>query len=190
MINIKNSKLEYFEIFKKRKKAKNYQKDCNNFKLKDKIREDLLQKQNNQCTYCERKIDKRNYHIEHIRQRDKFHKLECEYSNLVLSCNDENSCGKYKDSKKNPIAKYWQDEFIHPVLDNPEEYFSFNEDGQIFAIKENATRTIKYLNLNSPKLIRSRKHLILQLIYMKDIDNILEYFHEFDNLLKEYSIKA
>jgi uncharacterized protein (TIGR02646 family) len=186
MINVKNSRLEYFEIFKKSKKAKNYLQDCNDFELKEKIREDLLQKQHNQCAYCERKIDKKNSHIEHIRQRDKFHQFECEYSNLVLSCNDENSCGKYKDSQKNPIAKFWQDEFIHPVFDNPEEYFSFNEDGQILATKENATRTIKYLNLNSLKLIRSRKSLLLQLIYMKDIDNLLEYFNEFENLLKEY----
>jgi uncharacterized protein (TIGR02646 family) len=106
MINVKNSQLAYFEIFKKRKPAKNYLQDCNDFELKEKIREDLLQKQRNQCAYCERKIEKTNSHIEHIRQRDKFHQLECEYSNLVLSCNDGNSCGKYKDSQKNPIAKY------------------------------------------------------------------------------------
>jgi len=186
MIDVENSKLDYFEAYKKKHRAKNYQKDCDDFELRDKIRDDLLSKQRNQCAYCERKIDKKNSHIEHVRQRDRFHKLECEYSNLILSCNDESSCGKYKDSKKNSI-RYWQDEFIHPVLNNPKNYFRFNEDGQILATTEDAKETIKYLNLNSKKLIRIRKSLVLQMVHMQDMNMLLEYFKEFENLIGEFS---
>jgi len=186
MINVADTKLDYFELFKQKHKAKRYQKDCDNFELRDKIRDNLLYKQRNQCAYCERKISKIDSHIEHIRQRDKFPKLECEYSNLILSCNNENSCGKYKDSKKNSI-RYWQDKFIHPILDNPKEYFRFNEDGQILSTDKPAKETIKYLNLNNQKLIRIRKSLILQMVYMQDMDNISDYFDEFENLIMEFS---
>ncbi len=186
MIDVECYPLEYFENFKKKSNAKSYKDDCDSFELREKIRDDLLQKQKYQCAYCEKKIYKKNSHIEHIRQRDKFHKLECEYTNLVLSCNDENSCGKYKDSNKNPIAKQWQDEFIHPVVDNPKKYFIFNENGEILSFNQNAMKTIKYLNLNNPKLTRLRKNIILQLSYMDDVDNLLDYFNEFENLVKEY----
>jgi uncharacterized protein (TIGR02646 family) len=190
MINVENKKLEYFEDFKRKNNAKRYKEDCDNFELREKIREDLLIKQRNQCAYCERKIEnnKNSCGIDHIRQRDKFNNLECEYSNLVLSCKDEDSCENYKDSKKNHIAKQWEDSFIHPVVNNTNEFFKFR-GGRILPKNndKDAQNTIDYLNLNSDKLVRLRKNLTLQLDNMKDIDNLSDYFFEFENLVKEYT---
>jgi len=182
MIDVENTLLKYFETFKKKNKPKRYQEDCDDDNLKESIRTDLLVKQRGQCAYCERKLDKekQNFHIEHIQPRDKDHKLECEYSNLVLSCNDCDSCGKYRKSN------YWEDRFIHPVLNNPTEYFMFNEDGQILATDKNTIDTIEFLNLNSKKLIRLRKNIVFGLNSMKDIVDISEYFNEFENLVNEF----
>lgn len=180
MIDVENSKLEYFENFKRKNNAKNYERDCSDFELKDKIRDDLLKKQKNQCAYCERLINKENSHIEHISPRDKNTKLQCEYSNLVLSCNNIDSCGEYKGKK------IWLNNYIHPVLNNPTKYFNFNEDGKIFGKNEDAESTREYLNLNSDKLIRIRKNIILQLSYMDDIEDLNLYFKGFENLIEEF----
>jgi uncharacterized protein (TIGR02646 family) len=183
MIDVKNSKLEYFENFKKKNNAQNYIQDCDNFELKENIRKDLLKKQRNQCAYCERLLDinKQNFHIEHIEPRDNTKaKLECEYSNLVLSCNNDDSCGRYKGSR------HLEDGFIHPVLDNPTLYFKFNEDGQILTTDLNANKTKDFLNLNNNKLIRVRKNIVLELYNMGDIEGIENYFFEFENLVKQY----
>ncbi len=180
MINVENLALEYFETYKKKNKSTNYKDDCDDFELRNKIRDDLLFKQRNQCAYCERKIDNINSHIEHIEPRDKNHKLECEYSNLVLSCNTCDSCGKYKGSK------VWKNSFIHPVLNNPEEFFRFSSNGEILSVdrSQNTQDTIDFLNLNSRKLVSVRKNIVLKLSYMSDIENIFEQFNEFENLIK------
>jgi len=180
MIDVENSSLEYFETYRQKNKATNYQDDCNDFKLREKIRDDLFFKQRNQCAYCERKIDKSNSHLEHIEPRDKNHKLECEYSNLVLSCETCDSCGKYKDSKA------WSNNFIHPVLNNPTEFFRFSSNGEILAIDKDANKTIDFLNLNSRKLVSIRKNIVFYLQYMDNIENIFEQFGQFENLCKDY----
>lgn len=183
MINIEKSTLEFFEQFKKQKNATSYQDDCNDVELKKRVRDDLLAKQRGQCAYCERKIDEqnKNFHIEHIEPRDKNHKLECEYSNLVLSCNEKDSCGEYKGSKK------WENDFIHPVLNNPENSFKFSFNGEIGAYSESGSLTIDFLNLNSRKLVSRRKNVLLSLNAIDDgsnIEGVLEHFNEFENLLK------
>lgn len=180
MINVKNSPLEYFENFKKRNDVKRYQEDCNDFELRNAIRDDLILKQRGQCAYCERKITKDDSIIEHINPRDKSPELECEYSNLVLSCKSDDSCDNFKGSKK------WEDKYIHPVLNNPEEYFYFSANGEILSDNENGMETINFLNLNSKKLIRLRKDIILNLQYMQDIESISQYFNEHENLIKQF----
>jgi len=185
MINIENSILEFFEKYKKQKNATNYQDDCNDVELKKRIRDDLLAKQRGQCAYCEIKIENKNenFHIEHIEPRDKNHKLECEYSNLVLSCNEKDSCGEYKGSKN------WENYFIHPVLNNPEDFFKFSFNGEIISDSKDGSLTINFLNLNSRKLVSRRKSILLSLNAMDDdtnIESVVEHFAEFENLLKKY----
>ena len=112
MIDVENTSLEYFEAFKKKNNAKKYTEDCDNFDLREAIRDDLLIKQKFQCAYCESKITKEKSTIEHINPRSKSPKLECEYSNIVLSCQSKDSCDKFKD------RNIWKESYIHPVLIN------------------------------------------------------------------------
>jgi len=182
MIDVENIPLDFFETFKRKNNVKRYQEDCNDYELREKIRDDLILKQREQCAYCERKITKSTSHIEHIYPRDKNHKLECEYSNLVLSCESDDSCGKYKD------ATDFEKRFIHPVLDNPEKYFRFSSNGEILSINknQNVEDSIEFLNLNSAKLIRLRKKIFFALNSMREIEDISEYFFEFENLIKGF----
>ena len=181
MINVENISLEYFEDFKSKNNAKRYVEDCNDFDLRESIRNDLLIKQRDQCAYCESKITKEKSIIEHIYPRDKTALLECEYSNLVLSCKSDDSCDRFKDKN------IWEDRYIHPVLNNPEDSFYFSSNGEILSSKKNASDTINYLNLNSDKLKRRRKSIIFSLKSMTDIENLSSYFNEHENLIKQYT---
>jgi len=181
MINVENSILEYFENFKKKNNAKRYQEDCDNFDLRELIKDDLLIKQRSQCAYCESKITKKKSTIEHINPRSKSPKLECEYSNIVLSCKNEDSCDKFKGSSS------WNDNYIHPVLNNPEEFFYFSSNGEILSEHKNAIDTIDYLNLNSDKLKRIRKGIVFNLQELRGIEDISSYFNEHENLIKQYT---
>jgi len=181
MINVENSKLEYFEKFKKKNKVKRYSEDCNDFDLREAIRDDLIKKQRGQCAYCESKITKETCTIEHIHPRDKNNKLECEYSNIVLSCKNNDSCDKFKGQQ------VWLENYIHPILHNPEEYFTFLPNGEIISENQNALDTITYLHLDNDKLTRRRKDLIFSLASMKDVENISLYFNEHENLIKQYT---
>lgn len=50
------------------------------------------------CPYCERKVTLKNTHIEHIKPRGnpEFRGLAFVYQNLLVSCNDPQTCGIHK----------------------------------------------------------------------------------------------
>ena len=176
MINVENISLEYFEDFKSKNNAKRYLEDCNDFDLRESIRNDLLIKQRYQCAYCERKITKEKSIIEHISPRDKAPLLECKYSNIVLSCKSDDSCDRFKDKN------IWEDRYIHPVLNNPEESFYFSSNGQILGNDKDAKDTITFLNLDSNKLKRLRENIVLYSVpYVEDLE-----FEEHENLIKQF----
>lgn len=181
MINVENSILDYFESFKQKYNTKRYIEDCNNLELKKAIKDDLFRKQRGQCAYCESKITLEKCTIEHIQPRDKANALECEYSNIILSCKNTDSCDRFKGNN------VWLSDYIHPVLNNPEELFHFSSNGEIISENKNAIDTIAYLNLNSDKLKRIRKGIVFNLQNMRGIENISSYFNEHENLIKQYT---
>jgi uncharacterized protein (TIGR02646 family) len=106
----------------------------------------LKEEQNFLCTYCETRISDSNEksHIDHIRPRDKFPSLFDNYDNLTASCNKPNRCGKKK-------GKYWIEDFIHPVENEPSKYFYYLPDGTIQSNDLSGSNTIEFLNLNDCK---------------------------------------
>lgn len=63
----------------------------------------LKNEQQYYCAYCERRIyDYVDCHIEHIMPRDSYPNLFQNYENIIVSCNDKNSCGR---AKGNAYAK-------------------------------------------------------------------------------------
>lgn len=201
MLKLSKDEPECFKSFKTKYTPHSYGDDCDDHTLRECLRVALLSEQNKQCFYCEKKIenDTAKVHIDHIKQRNIYHKLECEYSNMVLSCNGngEKHCGKYKDKRG-----VWDDsKYIRIVSDselqeNPVDFFDYMSHGDIKVKKslgEDKTRrannTIEYLNLNDTELVKTRRKIVLQLEMYKqsgfDIGEIFTYFNEFESLFKE-----
>ena len=199
MLNPNRSEPECFISFKVKNNPHSYQDDCNEYELRKCLREALIEEQKYQCFYCEKKIvdDSSKVHIDHIKQRNVYHKLECEYHNMALSCNDKNHCAKYKDNQE-----IWDDnKFLRIIVDNlqlqekPSDFFIYMSNGKITVKKhlsenekKRAINTINYLNLNHTDLVSTRENIFSQLEMYKsygyEIDEIYTFFNEFENLFK------
>lgn len=201
----KKDEPEFFSEFKKKEKPKDW-KDLD-FEIKRKLKKYMLdneQKIDNKsyCPYCEMilsfedsdlKEDKK-CHIEHIKPKSKFGNLTFDYRNFLTSCSDKNTCGQSKGNK-------WDNLFINPVKENPEEYFSYSiRTGKIIPKKEagleyeKAINTIEILNLNENKLCDYRKSYINQILNSiknsRNDDEKIEIINYFDELptLKKFLI--
>lgn len=110
----------------------------------------LQEEQRYLCCYCCRSIDYKHSHIEHFRSRSFYPKLEMEYSNMLISCSANTSCGRKKDNKDFPSSiSYadWECRFVYTV-------------GGFIRASDNDPDTesiISILNLNSQDLVQLRR---------------------------------
>ena len=164
------------------------------------IRDILYPLQKGLCVYCEEKLDKYNFHIEHILSKTKNPHLTFEYTNLSLSCMKEldeleithgiteelRSCGHSILKSKN---KYIKILFINPTEKNSNTLFSYVSTGKITYNKEcsdfdklRINHTIKVLNLDCLRLDRDRREILEaqynQLNNLKKNPIALDYFLE------------
>jgi len=193
----KNIEPAFLLEFKRKSTPKTWN-DYNDGNIKIDIKTFILKnEQSEYCPYCEKAIYNINEgHIEHIKPRDLFPKLFQEYNNMVVSCNEKNSCGNAKQNK-------YSKEFINPVIENPKEFLTFNlASGEIIPTykdaqdirNKRALYTITLLNLNNYILKDARKNLIQILeVYRENYDEFacyLQYFlddgHSFPSLIKFY----
>lgn len=163
----KISEPEFFTKFKRKEKPKNW--DNFNFEIKRELKNYILEneqkiKKEYYCPYCELEINLEESQIEHIKPKDKFPKLFSYYENFVVGCKDRKTCGQAKGNK-------WNEMFINPVIENPNEYFSYDvKTGKIIPLKENglknekALKTMEILNLNENKLCELRRTYIKEII--------------------------
>lgn len=126
------------------------------------IQEKLFQMQEGRCAYCERMLVTRSVHIEHFRKRDQYSSLCFMWGNLFLSCNNKDTCGRYKDSHNINI-----EQVIDPCMEDPEYFLVFDMQGTICprsnlnpAEREKAQNTIAAFNLNEIALKRKRKEFL------------------------------
>ena len=199
MLKLNSCEPECFISFKKKNNPHSYQDDCNDYELRECLREALIKEQRYQCFYCEKKIENNpsKVHIDHIIQRDINHKLECTYSNMALSCNSKKHCGKYKDKQ----GTWNSSKFLRIFSENLElqesvdDFFIYMSNGKIAvknSLSENekkrAINTIEYLNLNHRDLVSTRENIFSQLEMYKsygyEIDEIYTFFNEFENIFK------
>ena len=163
------------------------------------IREDLalyiLNEQSGLCIYCEKVVKDypKNCHIDHYKKRGYFPNETLNYDNLLISCNNENRCAKYKDKK---IKQEDYLKFINPILENPEDFLEYTFYGELKpkdslnqVDKDKAVFTIDILNLNERSLVEERKTVILQICAMisqiKNLEQIKAYgLNNFVTLLK------
>lgn len=125
------------------------------------IRAGLEQMQGRRCAYCEGSLDVLGYHIEHFRRKDGAHfpHLTFVWANLYWSCDQADSCGRYKD---HGAGAYVPNDLVDPCLDDPDHFFRFRSDGTIsfrsglsVADMRRAEQTLRVFNLN-PKWGRLR----------------------------------
>lgn len=95
---------------------------------KAQIRVQLEAMQGKRCAYCEGGLDSLGQHIEHFRRKSLNPALTFDWNNLYWSCDQNDSCGHYKDRGAGP---YNVAELIEPCLDDPDHFFIFRADGTI-----------------------------------------------------------
>lgn len=192
MLKVNKEQEPEFLLEYKRKYSPKAWTDYNKDNIRSKLKENILVlEQEEYCPYCEKRIYDDEGHIDHIKPRDLYPKEFQNYNNLIISCDEKNSCGKYKGNKYN-------NNFIDPVTDNPNDYFSYNlASGEVIPKNNDensneyirARYTIDVLNLNSYELRNARMNLVDMLsVYTGENKEYIQYFldsrHEFPSLIK------
>ncbi len=119
--------------------------------LRKQVREHMLAQQKMICCYCCKSIDSSSSHNEHIKPQSSFPKSSMDYSNLLVSCTSDNTCGRAKENRYNSLT------FVSPLMEDCEDHFRFLTDGRIEGVTNEGADTIECLNLNAYSLVQARK---------------------------------
>lgn len=97
---------------------------------KKEIHASLEQMQGRRCAYCEGPLDSLGWHIEHFRRKSAAHfpHLTFAWSNLYWSCDQNDSCGHYKD---HGAGSYNPNDLIDPCNHDPSHFLRFRSDGTV-----------------------------------------------------------
>ncbi len=132
------------------------------------LKSELIKEQKGLCAYCCGRITDAKAHNEHIEPRNpgKYaSNRSLDYTNIVASCNNPETCGIKKENHYDP------EQFVSPLDENCEEQFSYYANGDIVGDQY----TIDQLNLNAYELKNARKSVIKQLQYL-DKETIETYY--------------
>lgn len=135
--------------------------------MKALVRDALFAEQGFLCSYCNCRIGQKNSHIEHIkpqRPAQRFPGCDIDYSNMVMSCEPEqsppkDSCGHAKGNEYEPA------QFVSPTDPDCEDYFTYTLDGQLrvkpgLARSAAAEATRRLLRLDQATLRKQREQAI------------------------------
>lgn len=149
----------------------------NHTEIKQELRTCLVVEQGYICCYCGCQISTENAIIEHLKPKDanKYPQLQLDYNNLLASCDGGQNARRYErvypsccdDCKNN------QEINLHPLMEDCESRFIFDEDGYIICDPDDlaAKQAIEVLNLASFALKNRRKAAIAGYKYLpKDHD--------------------
>ena len=153
MLHIKKENEPQFLIdFKNKYPKKDY--DSKEFAdYRQPLKLSLIKEQKGLCAYCCGSITEEKSHNEHIEPRhpQKYASgKSLDYTNIVASCNNPNTCGNKKDNK------YDEKQFVSPLDENCEKKFTYFANGAIIG----DDYTIGLLNLNAYELKNARKSVI------------------------------
>lgn len=119
--------------------------------------------QANFCAYCESLLNNKKKHIEHFFRRSQTPQRSFDWSNIFGSCDEPDTCGRYKDNKAPSTINLY--DVCKPDEADPSIYFFFSGDGSVVPKEGLDTRqlniaenTIQVFNLNgSAKLTGKRR---------------------------------
>jgi len=167
-------------------KTKGAWEDDNISSIRAKLRGDiLLEEQMLLCAYCEKEIDEnpKNSNIDHFKTRNLFPELTLDYSNLLVSCNTEERCSKFKDTHIKSREEY--DNIINPTIENPHDFFDYLPTGEIIAKNEKGQYTIDIFNLKDKALNECRLQIAKSLEHLDlSLDEIYDIFPDYHSFIE------
>ena len=184
MLHIKKGDEPQFLLdFKKKHPKKDY--DSKEFaEHRPVLKSVLIKEQKGLCAYCCGRITEEKSHNEHIEPRHpgKYVSVKSlEYTNIIASCNNPETCGNKKGNH------YDAKQFVSPLDEKCEDKFSYHPSGKIIGDEY----TIELLNLNAYELKNARKSVIRKLQYLdKDtievcyMNNEEEIYQPYYNVIK------
>lgn len=147
----------------------------------------LMEEQHYQCAYTELRVEPENTHIDHFEKQSLFRNSKFDWNNLLASCNSEKYGAKYKDKKVRRREDYQA--LINPVIDNPNDYFTYSLTGEILVDEDNpkAVITRDCFNLNDHALLEQRKQVVrnMRAMYRQfTVDELVEHIGKFESLIR------
>ena len=138
-----------------------------------------LEEQDGFCGYCECELKEPHWHIDHFYQCSKCPQRTWDWNNMVLSCQSDAHCGRYKDAKGGIPSERLIDP--HSKEENPRNLITFvledrssRENSRVTARpvggNQRAENTIRALNLNDRKLSETRRNYLRR--YEGEIDEL------------------
>ena len=166
-----------------------FDKGKNFKKVKPLIKAQLHAAQKGLCVYCEKKLNKDEGQIEHIKPKGgkyAFPHLCFQYSNYAHSCINNKTCGQKKKDLLLPIE---------PKI-GCNDKFSLSTDGSIVPIESLSRKErnildntfLKRLGLNNPSLVRDREIILTNYLSLLKENPRMAYSYindkEFRHILK------
>lgn len=139
---------------------------------KSEVRKELKKAQNNLCAYCEVVLTNAT-RIDHFKPKKLNYALTFDWDNLVLSCDEKDSCDNKKGGK---FEDYW----VNPYSTDPVGMFKFYSDGQIEGQSTDAENIIIDFGLDCPNLEAKRKGVL------KTLESNISFLIEFPDALEAY----
>lgn len=146
--------------------------------VKKDLKHALIAEQGGICCYCERRLDDKDSHIEHLNPQCYSPEGQLDFQNMLCSCQkhlkkkEPLHCGNSKGDKSISIT---------PLQADCTDHFTYTMDGYIKGVDDTSQHVITVLQLDIDKLNDLRKQVIEPFI----IDISLEEAQEFAKIYLE-----
>lgn len=146
----------------------------------------LMEEQNFQCAYTEIRLEPEQSHIDHFKKKSLYPKLTFHWNNLLTSSNYDFYGARFKDKH---IKKAHYQNFINPVIENPQQYFTYSFTGEILIDPkdEKAKLTVEIFNLKDRSLVEQRKTIagvITSMIHQFTVEKLIDCIGKFESFLR------
>ena len=151
----------------------------------------LMEEQNFQCAYTEIRLEPEQSHIDHFKKKSLYPNLTFHWNNLLTSSNYDFYGARFKDKH---IKKEHYQNIINPVVENPQQYFSYSFTGEILVDPKNEKTklSIEMFNLNDRSLVEQRKAVaeIVKSMYNQfTVEELIDCIDKFENFIRALYIE-
>jgi uncharacterized protein (TIGR02646 family) len=146
----------------------------------------LMEEQNFQCAYTEIRLEPEQSHIDHFKKKSLYPNLTFHWNNLLTSSNYDFYGARFKDKH---IKKAHYQNIMNPVIENPQQYFTYSFTGEILIDPkdEKAKLTVEIFNLNDRSLVEQRKAIagvIKSMVHQFTVEELIDYIGKFESFIR------